>query len=210
MYLFPRHKLAFFHIPKTGGQSVSAFLIDALRQRGDLEQEIQKTLWHEPLTDKIGVLGRARFDELTVLTVVRNPFAMVVSLKFWYEKKVAERHPDWNDPRYPETVAVAGMTFAEYMSWWSEHVPSIGDYLLVDAEIPRNVRCLRLEHLDRDLDAALNDERSLGIDVEVPVIGTSSHGPFMSYLDDRFRRMVREKERFAFERFYSSELEEPH
>ena len=201
MYYVPRHRIGFFHIPKTGGSAFGRFLVDALGKRGDVAREVSRVRWHEPIADKRAALGAAEFDRAVILANVRDPYAVVVSMYFWCRKKVAENHVDLD--QYPDTRLVAAMDFAQYLDWYVRNEPPFEHFLADGGDVPANVRLLRLEHLHADADAVLNGELGLGIDIDVPVWNASSHGPPMSYLDDAAIARINEHYAWAFARLYA-------
>ena len=208
MYYFPKHKLGFLHIPKTGGSAFSRFLIQALHARGDEAREVQKVRWHEPLADKIEVLGADIARDSLFLATVRNPYAAAVSLYFWCRKKVDEKHFDLHE--YPSTELIARMTFAQYMAWYVDNELPFERYFLDDdGRVPGNLRLLRLEAIDAEADAVLNGELGLGMDVHVPVGNASVHGPALSYLDDDQVRLLNAHQAWLFAHCYRAERIEP-
>jgi hypothetical protein len=203
MYFFPAHHLGFFHIPKTGGTSVSAFLIEQMRARGDAEREVTLKMYHEPIGNKIEALGKDVFDRSVFITTVRNPYAAVVSLYFWYQRKSRERHADLDV--YPESDLVARMTFDEYLDWYVANGRPFDHYLVENGEIPHNVRVIKLEDVDAGLFRVLNGELGLGIAGRVPVFRTTVHEPFMTYLDPNAIRKINSMYRWSFDSFYPDE-----
>ncbi len=203
MYYFPKHKIGFFHIPKTGGTAFGKFMIDVMRERGDREQEITLNRWHEPLSAKRRVLGEDLFNQSVFLTTVRNPYAVVVSLYFWCMKKFKEQHADLKD--YPEYAVVASMSFSEFVHWHLQNELPIEDFFVENEEVPPNLRILRLENLDAEADAILNGELALGVDVTVPVANASPHGPVMSYLENDHIRLINQHYAWSFDWLYSAD-----
>ena len=204
MYYWPKHKLGFFHIPKTGGSSFGGFMFKALRKRGDDGVEIARVRWHEPIAEKRAVLGPEAFDEARLITTIRSPYATVVSTYFWYRLSWDEQHPNLDE--YPEAETIAGMEFREFVDWYIENAPTFGEYLLLDGELPANLWIARLESVDSDADRILNAELGLGIEIKLRVRRKSEHGPYMSYLtpDDILR--INAKHRWDFEHLYPGEL----
>jgi hypothetical protein len=203
MYFFPAHHLGFFHIPKTGGTSVSAFLSEQLLARGDAGREVTLKMYHEPIGDKMQALGKDLFDRSLFITTVRNPYAVVVSLYFWYQRKSRERHPDLHV--YPESDVVARMSFSEYLGWYLANEKPFEHYLLHEGGIPRNLRVVKLEEVDAALFRVLNGELGLGIEGHVPVFRTTTHDPFMTYLDQDAIRAINGMYRWSFDTFYPHE-----
>ena len=203
MYYFPKHKLAFCHIPKTGGTAISEFLLRTFAARGDSGQEISRMRWHESLAVKRERLGPQVFDDATILASVRNPFAVVVSMYFWCRRKVEENHGDLVD--YPEVRTVAAMDFAQFLDWYPHNELPFVHYLQINGKVPPNVHILHLENIDAELDAVLNGKLGLGVKVKVPVLNTSRHGPVMSYLDAPARARIMSYYEWAFTHWYDAD-----
>lgn len=207
MYYFHKHRIGFFHIPKTGGSSFSAFLSEALSAKGDSPTEVAREFWHEPLAVKRELIGAELFEQSTIITTVRNPYATVVSFYFWCRRKVQEGHADLQ--RYPWATTIAQMSFSEYIDWYMENERSFDEYLLIRAALPANLRIARLEHVHTDAKRILNDELNLDIDIRIPVYRTSIHAPFMSYMTPEFIRRINDKYHWAFEHLYSKSRIDP-
>jgi hypothetical protein len=201
MYYFDKHRIGFLHLPKTGGSAFSRFLLEALGARGDTGREVTRVRWHEPLRDKIQVLGADVAAGSTFIATVRNPYAVAVSLYFWMQKKVREKHADIDE--YPDSERVAAMDFDQYMQWHAEHGVSYERYFLEGGEVPANLRLLRLEHIEADADAVLNGELGLGLDIAVPVWRASEHGPVMSYLQPRHLAALNQQFAWPFANLYA-------
>jgi hypothetical protein len=207
MYYFPKHRIGYFHIPKTGGTSVSEWLREFLEGRGDRAEEIQRDDWHEPMSVKRELLGAERFARTRLLSNVRNPYATAVSYYFWCRKKFDEKHSDWD--RTPGVAEVAQMPFGRFVAWYQDHEKPFDDYLLVDGALPPNLRLLRLESIEADTERVVKGELGLDIGKPVPRLTHSKHGPFLSYLSaddiDRLNRM----QAWAFTHLYADARLDP-
>lgn len=96
--IFPAYRAIFFHVPRTGGTSVEQMLAGgplnaAVVDREHLwgwDPEEQFNLHHATCATTLRLIGRERFDAHDKLTVVRNPFARLVSA-FYYVFPAHER-----------------------------------------------------------------------------------------------------------------------
>ncbi len=181
MILSPGRGYIFVHIPKTGGTSL-ALALEARAMKDDIligdtpkAQKRRKRvkaltapgrLWkHARLSDVDGMAGLP--DPAFVFTLVRNPWARMVSLYHWSRDQSFD---------HPMIAAAKSHDFAGFLT--ATHVR---DALLNDratayvTDRSGNVRCdafIRLEHLDSDL-APLEDH--LGFRIEMPHVNRSTH-----------------------------------
>jgi len=210
VYFFPKTRLGFFHIPKTAGISLTNFLTGALTRHGDSPIHVVLESHHEPLVNKKKVLGDAVFDDSIIITSIRNPYAVVVSLYFWC-KKLFNWHTSQSTigellARYPYVAEVVALDFNSYVDWHVDRMRPYWEYLCINGEIPKNVRFVRVEDLTGDLNNVLNQELHLDLEITVGVApdSTSLHGPVMSYLDSLAIKKINEKYNWAFGSFYQN------
>jgi hypothetical protein len=127
--------LLFIHIPKTGGMSIKSILD---RQQLSRLSTRPWTNRHMSVEDYIFALGREEFDSLFKFTVIRNPYARLLS--YYYFILMDEYHR--------EHIAHS-LTFHEFVEWSIEEIStqfsqvSLNGKLLVDL-------VLRYENLLKD------------------------------------------------------------
>ena len=108
MILSRGRKYLFIHIPKTGGTSLALALEDramkddimlgdtpkALKRRGKVKGIATRgRLWkHSTLRDLDGLVRPEELDDLFIFTLVRNPWARVVSYYHWLQQQSFD-HP---------------------------------------------------------------------------------------------------------------------
>ncbi|MBW3665222.1 MAG: sulfotransferase family protein [Actinobacteria bacterium] len=204
--------LLFVHVPKTGGMSLTRFLLETLPGpvhyfHPDHDADLDAThviqhagIRHESLSEAAAALGsdlgRRLEDFEVILAVVRNPYALEVS-RFAYLQK---GHP-W-DRGYNQTLAMED-NFETFAVRSRDHAGKpIGEYLAIAGQTPPNLYVSRAETLDQDVSRVLS---SIGVDAEVnlPVVNTSHHDPYTSYYTPTAEKAVYERYRVLFERgFY--------
>jgi len=203
MFYFQKYNLAFLHIAKTGGTSFRTMLTKELGTK----TEVQKETYHEPLRIKRDVLGIAIFNSINVVTLIRNPFATVVSYYFWIHCDKLSSNDGLKPKvarRYPFLKAAHGLSFADFVDWYVKNEKSYADYLLVDGQLPTNVYMIKLENLKRDADRVLNTQLDLNLKLDIPHIYKTRHKPFMEYYTEELSDKIVEKYKWTFDnRFYT-------
>jgi hypothetical protein len=210
--IFSRDVL-FIHIPKTGGMSVSDYLLTVLPgpvyythpgvQAPRVEGRITELPGsrHETLEEAVTVVRQFGFDVRhfpVVLAVVRNPYDVEVS-RYSYLRK---DHP-W-DAGYNQQLALMSdfETFAVKSHHHAGPKRSVERYITLDGRVPANVRIARAETLEENIRAVLSD---IGIDVhpDFPWSNRSDHDAAWSYYNAAAEEAVYEKYRWLFdEGFY--------
>lgn len=138
---FPEYRLAYFHIPKTGGTSMNAFLQHQLG--GSNTVEVYHI--HEPMFFKKQKLGE-EFLRTKVLATIRNPYDHAVSCYFFYRYY------------YPK---LRGLSFDDFVTWYTAppednenlwlQKDNFFSWLQIDGKIPNNVVVLKLEELQQSI-----------------------------------------------------------
>lgn len=206
-------ELLFLHVPKTGGMSVTNFLLEALPRPlyythpGDdpaltAAGVVQiKGIRHETLAEAVGVVGRQglRLEDFAVIVaVLRNPYEMEVS-RFAYLQK---GHP-W-DAGPNQQLALAG-NFEEFAIHSRDHGGPrrpIQAYFELDGAPPARLRVLRNERLESDLEEAL---RLAGLErsVQLPRRNVSRHDDFRRYYTPAAEEAAYRRYRWVFDQgFY--------
>jgi hypothetical protein len=200
MLYFKKNKLAFFHIAKTGGTSFRDFL---MRRLGGKTWYIKDTN-HEPLTSKIDVMGQNLFNKIHIVTLIRNPFDVVVS----YYDSIYSPSCSKNGKlkplvakKYPFLLDVYGRPFGEFVDWYIENEKSYADYLLVGGKIPNNVYIIKLENLKEDAHRVLNTKLKLNLNVnQIPRLNTSKRKkPIMGYYNKGSLNKIVMKYKWTFD-----------
>ncbi len=166
MQFFKNDNLAFFHIPKTGGTSFRKFL---KRYLGEWEW-IHKSTNHEPLSIKKEIMGSKLFNNISIVTIIRNPVDAVVSFyTALYSPALSAKgklrsHVIKKSPHLKE---IYGLPFNKFVDWYinSKKIYSYDEYLLIDGKIPNNLHIIKLETLKEDANKILNEELKFNINV---------------------------------------------
>ncbi len=200
--------LAFLHVPKTAGMSLTSYLLENLPKPvyytgpplgkdflpgGVIRLEGAR---HETLTEAVEILQRHGLDIRTIpviLAVVRNPYAIEVS-RYGY---LQLGHP-W-DAGHSQDLALTQdfEVFAKESGYHAAGRP-LEAYYLLDGEVPANLRILRYENLADELAAAL---REAGVEPrgELPWVNRSTHEHHLRYYTPAAERAVYEKYRWVFD-----------
>jgi hypothetical protein len=200
MQYFKKYNLAFFHIPKTGGTSFRSFL---KRHLGKWEW-VGKETNHEPLFIKRDVMGAKMFDKTNVVTLIRDPLAVVVS---YYDSIYSPVLSDKGKlkshvaKKYPFLLDAYGLPFEKFVDWYVANEKSHSDYLLVSGKIPNNVHLVRLENLREDANRVLNDELKLNLSVgKIGKLNKANRSkPIMKYYTEESLNKVAEKYKWTFD-----------
>lgn len=202
MEYFEKQKIAFFHIPKTAGKSTRVFL----QKNFGKEILYNKTdNIHEPLSDKIEVMGEKLFNDTTILTNIRNPYDNVVSyytwINRWYFKKNYKKNKKMLKAA-PWIEEAVGIPFDDFIDWYVKNKKSHEDFLIVGNKIPDNVYIIRFENLYYDINKILNEKLSMKIDVnKMPHFNKTKRKPFIEYYSKETLRKVTDKYQWTFDNF---------
>jgi hypothetical protein len=181
--LYEDYDLAFYHINKTGGTSVNKFLMSLL----GVPKNINKTYLHEPLKFKIERLGK-KFEELTVFTTIRNPYARFVSL-YTFRNGLYRNKSGQKEKR--------DLSFRDWLAEEPEF--AITECL---SPVPDNLTIIKLENIELELKKFLTKVLGREISGEIPHIKQTKHAPYTEYYDDDLKRLVYNREKWVFDNYY--------
>lgn len=203
-------QLGFYHINKTGGTSIretlsrycpgeiAVVLNDGVIRTDNLTKVGSSLIKHEPLRNKIRTLGK-KFDELTVLTTVRNPFARYVSMYHHRRQNLS--------PSLYFVQEARGLEFKVWlMKILEDDVP--GEYyarpiseFLHEGDIPENLVIFKLEEIDVYMTRFLAENFGIRIS-QFDRRNRTFHRPSLEYYDDETFDIIREKERWVLSTYY--------
>lgn len=205
----------FLHVPKTGGISVTEFLLKNLEgsvaytaeqpTKADHGATFVKGRRHELMVEAeafFNARGRCLTDFAEVFAVMRNPYDLEVS-RYHYL-----RLGHVIDQGLAQELALAG-DFAEYLAaapffGWSP--PNLTGYYRIGNYIPDNLRILRFESLAHELDSRMAPYLKAGRAL-LPHLNKSDHDDYRSYFDARTERLCFERHRWFFDLGFYPRLE---
>jgi hypothetical protein len=204
--------LLFIHIPKTGGMSVSSYLLKVLplpvyyaQPHHDDElttagiTQIDGTR-HETLLEASQVVSQFGFDVRRfpiIFAVVRNPYALEVS-RYAY---LRIGHPWDRGPNQTIAMTSSFETFALQSTFHGGSERPIENYLLLDGQLPENMRVLRFENLAADVSSLL-ESIGLTISDEFPWLNKSKHSDFRAYYTAAAEEAVYRRYQWLFDNHY--------
>lgn len=201
------------HVPKTGGNSLSVYLLQTLRR------PIVYQSWH-PRTeiDHRGVTfvqgnphaflseavlltrkyGMDLSDFSIILAVVRNPYELEVSRYESFRQQAHDPALMTRDHKLARTL-----DFPAYIKAFlapngvprSRHLDQI---VSIDGKIPTNLRYIRYEHLETETRMRLRDV-GITADGDFPWLNRSQHGPAETYYTPRAEELVFQAHRWMFD-----------
>jgi hypothetical protein len=219
----------FLHVPKTGGLSVSQYLVnnlagpmaESLGLKADLDRERRfafadvsdrvsafRGRRHEDLREAVEVLasrGRTLSDFEVIVAVVRNPYDLEVS---HYEHL---RKPRVIARRGEASASVRAATTGDF-AHFVEHAPFFGSlpadmerWYALDGSMPPNLRVVRFEHLPTEI-PELVAPFSLDRWPFPHINASDERRPWADYLTPDIERAIYEKYRYLFDFYPRAEL----
>ncbi len=220
MLLFDRHNFAYLHINKTGGSTTKDYLREVIPEEprviglGFRPSGLPKV--HELIGHKKQKLGD-RFDELKILTTIRNPYDRWVSLytaslRNWKEKR--------RNHMSQRAYAAAEMPFDKWLIEFAfsevgyrdpQHAP-LTKFLFMTSHyvdrpfIPTNLNIIRLEDINDALPSFLKEELGIETDIEIPHRNLSNYvrdkKNTMDYYPDSLRKLIYQTDKYVIDKYY--------
>lgn len=203
--------LLFLHVPKTGGMSVTSYLLEILPPpiyytRPELDEDFARRPGivqmlggrHESLPEAAELLPRYGFslsDFELILAVLRNPYDLEVS-RYHY---LRAGHP-WDYGPNQRLALTRDFTAFAVNSTLGERdgVRTLENYFHWLGEIPPNLTITRFENLETDVMQAL---ASIGVEskAEFPWKNRSRHDDYLSYYTKDAEEAVYRKYQWVFD-----------
>lgn len=221
MPVYPGHKLIHIHIPKTGGTAIERYF----HQIGDLRwnpefwvgQQRRNGRWYEYQhlsMPELRCLASSMLDTYDSFTVVRNPYARMISDYVW-RQHIRVRYPESATRFFDSFDAFLRAVPTDMDGRWSDHIRNVdqtGANFLIhvrpqhqyifDAEGNCLVEhILRFEHLAWDTNRLLRSYGSSTTALQVPV-----ERDIAAYYDRRLLDLVNEIYSKDFEYFSYEKL----
>jgi hypothetical protein len=202
--------LLFIHIPKTGGMSVSQYLLkllpkpvyyaqptpdDNIQDKGIVQIPGKR---HESLDEARKVVseyGLEICDFPLILTILRNPYSLEVS-RYAY---LRAGHPWDRGPNQQLALTADFETFAKESFYHGGPSKTIESYLLLDGKLPENLEIVKFEELVEGVEKAL---RRIGIEAGVadfPWVNRSQHADHRSYYTEGAEEAVYRRYKWVFD-----------
>lgn len=191
-----KSNLAFVHIHKTGGLSFREFLE---RTFPDMREMPELPGPHHNVSDLLPALRRRGIEPETakILTVIRNPFAHVVSIyHYWRSDLISEQESQLSYIQFARRA-----TFPEFVLALIQHDPYL-EALSIEGQIPPNVFVLTLEKLKDDAERVLKEQLGVNASIDIPHLNRTEHAPYMEFYDEELQRHIRTVYRWCFEAGY--------
>jgi chondroitin 4-sulfotransferase 11 len=97
-----KHKIIFFHIPKTGGSSIElAFGLFTFNNGYRIDNNI-KAMQHFTWEEYKNYLGQKKYDEYYKFTIIRNPYNKVISDYFWLKNIAKLEYDNFQNKSFDE------------------------------------------------------------------------------------------------------------
>jgi SAM-dependent methyltransferase len=211
--------ILFLHVPKTGGMSVTSYLLDVLPppvhyvRAGDGREDFARRNGvvqvtgprHGSLAEAAELVqqhGLTLQDFKIMLAVLRNPYSWEVSLYHY----LRAGHPWDYGPNqnlaltrdFATFVAESSFGAGDASSPLQSHRP-LESYFYLDGELPPNLTVARLETLQADIKGALGAAGITPGDTKFPWRNKSRHAEFASYYTPEAEEAVYRKYKWVFD-----------
>lgn len=198
MVVIDKFKVAYLHINKTGGTSITGYLTELAGEKN--VKQMGPT--HGPLAPNLRFLGN-RFNDYNILISIRNPFARVISIYLF-------RKTRYQDGDISETTRKAyEMPLAE---WFMEIIKdsdrltdlSITESMLVNGELPDNVHVIALETINKDMYNFCKNILKLKKFKDVPHLNKTNFykNHYTKWLTEELRESIYEWDQWVIDEYY--------
>lgn len=132
LYVFPENKIAFYHLHRTAGGTISRIIGKALNEKRLLIAQDKRC--HETFE---WCSKKYYTQKIQLVTSFRNPYDQVISLYNWIRKGIKDRFVrNLQKKCRPEQLKVHTMSFENFTDWYCDHWKSYFEWLQIDNKIP--------------------------------------------------------------------------
>ncbi len=213
MPLVFNNRVLALHVPKTGGNSLSVYLLQTLARpivyqswhpRTEIDHDAITFIQgnpHASLRDAATLTrnyGMELSDFIAILVVLRNPYELEVSR---YESFRQQAHDPALSTRDHDLART--LDFPSYIKAYlaPNGVPrsrNLEQLVSIDGKIPTNLRYIRFEHLVPETRLRLR-EAGIAADGDFPWLNRSLHASAESYYTSRAEEIVYQAHRWMFD-----------
>jgi len=205
------NELLFLHVPKTGGMSVTDFLLDNLalpvhyttdsKHRRKKRARFHEGRRHETLVEAEGYFNSMRNSSISdfevVVAVMRNPYDLEVSRYHYLQKGNAV------DKGLAQDLAVAG-DFTQYLReapFFGASPPRIDRYFTIMGSMPDNLRIIRYENLEQDFHRLVGPHLA-NKRARLPHMNKSARSDWRDYFDEEAEELCYQRHAWFFDKGY--------
>ena len=195
--LFPRLGILFVHIPKTAGTSVHTALSD-IDQAAPVTRETisvpKLPNKHAKAADWMALLGNETWEQLTSFTLVRNPWALMVSSYFWWIQKACKWPALLEDSiRVRDMGSFDRFMDSHYGRFYINQCPgTMSEWFQADGrDLVTYVG--RVEHLEQDIRKVLELAAAPVSGLQLGHDNRTAHDDYRRYYSDSSREIVRRR-----------------
>jgi hypothetical protein len=209
-------QLLFVHVPKTGGMSVTKYLLGVLPPpvyytHPDCKEAYEADgihhipgLRHESMNEAKALLAKYGFDisEIPlILAGLRNPYSLEVS-RYAY---LRTGHPWDEGPNQDLALTADFTTFARESYDHMAGRTKLEDYFLLGGAFPSSLQVVQSENLSEEVEAALR-KVDITTSAEFPWVNRSIHEDFLSYYTKEAEEAVYQRYRWIFDQGFYERL----
>lgn len=210
----------FIHIGKTGGTSVTNYLVKNLEK--PVYRVVPAKLMNSRIKDEIMLLGKKHStlaeaipflnernidykDFQKILAVIRNPYQLEVSLFNYYKKLIKER-PKYFDTAPIRKKLILRNSFPDFVNENILHRNNLKlkDYILVNKKIPVNLSIIKFESLS---DSTTRETKKFRVsDIDFPHLNKSKSTPLEEIYTKELEEKIYNKYSWIFDNHFYPRL----
>lgn len=131
LYAFPENNIAFYHLHKTAGGTISRIISHALNEKRKIISTDKR--FHQTMQ---WCSKRYDISNVKLATSLRNPYDQVISLYNWLRRGIKKSgHKAFQKKYRPEQLEVHTMSFGDFTSWYCDNWKSYFEWLQVNGKV---------------------------------------------------------------------------